>query len=63
MITIVIILFLIVFNFNSSFTKKDINHIVNSFEKIFKKIDIYGEKLNKFTYYKLLKPIFSVRNK
>ena len=57
------ILFLGTFNFNSSFTKKDINHIVNSFEKIFKKIDIYGEKLNKFTYYKLLKPIFSVRNK
>ena len=57
------IIFLGSFNIQFLHSKKDVNYIINSFKKIFSELSLDINNLNKKTYYKVSKPLFSVRNK
>ena len=57
------IIFLGSFNIQFLHSQKDIDYIINSFKKIFSELSLDINNLNKKTYYKISKPLFSVRNK
>ena len=57
------IIFLGSFNIQFLHSKKDVNYLIKSFKKIFSELCLDINNLNKKTYYKVSKPLFSVRNK